>query len=166
MMHPSLISQSLLKLGILISLLFWPLDSGRSCATCCMLNAFLWIIISFVAWFTTLQTKIVYVSALFFIFCEWFESCFVNLHGVVIGYKHHMFGLQHGQRELLQYWCWFSMLLLLMFKKLIIVMHSLCNCLTQGHGIKHGQKKVLLISMDSKLKLVHEHDLIPWNVTC
>jgi hypothetical protein len=33
---------------------------------------------------------------LFFLFCEWFELCLVNLHGVVIGCRHNMFGLEHG----------------------------------------------------------------------
>jgi hypothetical protein len=52
------------------------------------------------------------------------------------------------------------------FKKLIIIMHSLCNCLTQGHGIRHGNHKVFHISTKSKLKLAHEHNFIPCNVTC
>jgi hypothetical protein len=90
------------------------------------------------------------MSMLFFLFCEWFESCLVNLHGVIIGCTHHMFGLQHGWHELLQCWWWFLMFLLLTFKKSITTTHSLHNCLTQGHGIRHGQQKVFHISMKSK----------------
>jgi hypothetical protein len=100
------------------------------------------------------------------LFCEWFESCFVNLHGVIIGCKHHMFRLQHGWRELPQCWWRFPMFLLSTFKKSMITTHSLCDYLTQGHGIRHGQHKVHHISTKSKLKLVHEHNLVPWNVTC
>jgi len=33
---------------------------------------------------------------LFILFYEWFELCLVDLHGVVIGCKHHMFRLQQG----------------------------------------------------------------------
>ncbi len=103
---------------------------------------------------------------LFFLFCEWFESCLVNLHGVIIRCWHHMFGLQYGWCELLQCWWQFPMFLLLTFKKLIITTHILRDCLTQGQGIRHGQPKVLHISMESKLKLVHERSLLPRNVTC
>jgi hypothetical protein len=40
-------------------------------------------------------------------------------------------------------------------------MHSLHNYLTQGHGIKHGQQKVLHVSMESKLKLAYERSFVP-----
>jgi hypothetical protein len=43
--------------------------------------------------------------------------------------------------------------------------HSLCNCLTQGREIRHGQQKVLHVSTKSKLKMVHEHNLILWNMS-
>jgi len=108
---------------------------------CCMLNMFLWINTSYVAWFSTVQTKIVYMSTLFFMFYEWFELCLVDLHGVVIGCRHRIFGLQHEWHEWRQCRWWFLMFFLLTFKKLIITINSLHNYLIQGHGIKHGQKR-------------------------
>jgi hypothetical protein len=80
------------------------LGSGRSYDVCYILNTFLWTNTSYVAWFSIVQTEIVYTLMLFLLFCELFELCLVNLHGVVIGCKHHMFGLQHGWHELPQCW--------------------------------------------------------------
>ncbi len=156
-MHQGLVSWSLLRLNISISLFFWCLGNGRSCGTCYMLNTFIWISTNYM---------IVYVPMLFLLSYEWFELCLVDLHGVVIGCRRHMFGLQHGWCELSQCWWRFLMLFLLRFKKSIITTHNLCNCMIKGCGIKHGQQKVLHISTKSKLKLAHECNLIPWNVTC
>jgi len=77
-----------------------------------------------------------------------------------------LFWLQHGWCEWAQCWWRFPTFLLSMFKKSIIITHNLCDCLTQGHGIKHGQQWVFHISTKSKLKLAHECNFIPWNVTC
>jgi hypothetical protein len=60
----------------------------------------LWTNTIYVVWFSTIQTKIVYNLTLFLLFCEWFESCFVNLHGVITRWKHHMFRLQRGWCEI------------------------------------------------------------------
>jgi hypothetical protein len=122
---------------------------------------------SFFSWPATLQALALVASPrLGLRHYEWFELCLVDLHGVIIGWRHHMFRLQHGWHELLQCWWWFQTFLLSTFKKSIITMHSLCNCLIQGCGIMHGQWKVLHISIESKLKLVHERSLVPWNITC
>jgi hypothetical protein len=166
MMHRRLVSWSLLRLDILVSLLFWSLGSGRSCGACHMLNTFLWTNTSYVPWFSTIQIEIVYMPTLFFLICEWFKTWLVDLHGAVIGCRHHMFWLQHGWCEWAQCWWRFPTFILSMFKKSIIIMHNLCNCLTQGHGIKHGQQWVFHVSVDSKLKLAHECNFVPWNVTC
>jgi hypothetical protein len=138
-MHQGLVSQSLLKLDVFVSFLFQPLGSGRSCGVCYMLNTFLWTSTSYVAWFSKVQIEIVYMSTLFLLFCEWFESCYVDLHGVVIECKHHMFGLQHEWHELFQCWWQFPSLLLSTFKKSIITTLNLRDCLIQGRGIRHGQ---------------------------
>jgi len=79
-----------------------------------------------------------FMLLLFLLFYEWFKSCMVDFHGVIIGCKHHMFRLQHGWHKLLQCWWQFSTLLLSTFKKSIITTHNLSDYLTQGHGIKHG----------------------------
>jgi hypothetical protein len=139
MIYQGRVSWFLLRLNVLVSLLFWPLGSDRSCGACYMLNTFIWTSINYVAWFSTIQTKIVCMLTLFFLFCEWFESCFVDSHGVVIGCKHHMFGLQHGWHELFQCWWRFPTLVMYTFTKSIITTHNLSDYLTQGHGIKHGQ---------------------------
>jgi hypothetical protein len=92
------------KIGGLYFPSLLALGSGKSCGTCYMLNIFFWKNISYVAWFSTVETKNVYTLMLFLLFCEWFKSCLVNLHRVIIGCKHHLFGLQHGWHELLQCW--------------------------------------------------------------
>ncbi len=120
---------------------------------------------SFFSWPATLQALALVTSPrLGLRHYEWFELCLVDLHGVIIRCRHHMFRLQHGLWP--QCWWWFPMLLLPMFKKSTIIVHKLCNCLIEGYGIRHGQHNVLHIFTKSKLKLVHKHSLVPWNVTC
>jgi hypothetical protein len=51
---------------------------------CCTWFTFLWTFTSNMILFSIIQTKIVYMLALFFLFREGLESCFINMHEVII----------------------------------------------------------------------------------
>jgi hypothetical protein len=79
MMHQSPASWSLLKLDMFISRLFW-LWIGNKCGMCYMWTTFLWTFTNNMTWFSTIQTKIIFMLTLFFLIHEGLESCFINLH--------------------------------------------------------------------------------------
>ncbi len=69
--------------SIFVFQLLWLWIGNRN-GVCNMWSMLLWTLTSNMTWFSTLQTKIIFTSMLFFLFCEGFKYCLINLHGVVI----------------------------------------------------------------------------------
>jgi len=66
------------------------------------------------------------MSLLFYLFHEWFESCFIDSHGIILWCKCHQWGWCDGHEIFLEWWQ-FPMLFMTSFKKLIITLNHLGN---------------------------------------
>jgi hypothetical protein len=64
------------------------------------------------------------MSSLFILFHERFESLLINLHGIVLWWKHHWWGWCGGHEIFLE-WRWFPMILFMSFKKPIVTSNNL-----------------------------------------